>query len=72
MTVSINSTSGVDAVYQAVEAELIAQFGVSHPNELANELLFFMPSGALGYAFSYGLSHQSFYNIDGWYVLYCP
>ncbi len=69
MTVSINATSGKDAVYQAVEAELIAQFGVSHPNELANELLFFMPSGAIGHAEASPLSHQSFYNIDGWCVL---
>lgn len=72
VTVSINATNGNDAVYNAVAEELIAQFGVSHPNELADELLFFMPTAALDYAFSSENSHQSFYNINGWYVSLLP
>ncbi|KAL3786416.1 hypothetical protein ACHAW5_002247 [Stephanodiscus triporus] len=66
VTVSVAATQGnVDAILNAVIAELNSQFGVTHPDSLANLQLYFMPPGVMGGAFAFMPSGISVYD-NGW------
>ena len=66
MTVSAAATQeNFDVIVNAVIAELNSQFGVTHPDSLADLQLYFMPPGVMEAAFAVTPGGGSFYD-NGW------
>lgn len=67
-TVTVNTAlaDGHAAMSNTITAQLKSDFGVSNPNQLANHVMYCLPSGTMGYiAYAYINSWNSVYS-DNW------
>ena len=63
--VDLNVTAGDGTIRNAVTAKINSVFGVSNPNQLANHVMYCLPSGAMaGIAYAYINSWNSVYSND--------
>ena len=70
MTIPVTATKGeADVLLNAAIDELKTQFGVGHPDDLADSQMYYLPQGVIGNAFAKVGTGISVYG-DMWYVYF--